>query len=270
MRRSFLSLFLCVAALLIALTSNACGGSRSNDTNEEGAQSINFFFSNLSQMNIEVVYESGAEPFTGINTITGEPVWNILEDNMQAILEGKPAQSNLNIPKQLTNMQQVAPQGEAGWTVSEIIDFANQFQTQTGGREQGQFFIAFLNGNFQSNGQIRSNVLGVSITGTKVIAIFKDVIRNSSSDPTNTVQRYVEQATLVHEMGHALGLVNNGIPLTSNHHDSENGAHCTNSDCVMFHLNEGASDMAGFVQTFITSGSTILFGNECLGDARSF
>ena len=31
----------------------------------------------------------------------------------------------------------------------------------------------------------------------------------------------VEQSTIVHEIGHAIGLVNNGVPATTAHHDGQ-------------------------------------------------
>ena len=97
--------------------------------------------------------------------------------------------------------------------------------------------------------------------------MFKDVIKATGG---NFVQRYVEQSTLVHEMGHALGFVNNGIPMASPHQDTEHGAHTTNSNCVMYYLNEGASDMASFVGRFITGGDINMWGPEVLSDAEAF
>ena len=90
-------------------------------------------------------------------------------------------------------------------------------------------------------------MIGFSINDTPIIAVFKDVVVTSGGP---AVQKFVEQSTLVHEMGHALGFVNNGVPLASSHQDSVHGAHTVNSNCIMYWLNEGASDMAAFVQQF--------------------
>ena len=103
--------------------------------------------------------------------------------------------------------------------------------------------------------------------GTTVIAMFKDVITASGGTVT---QKYVEQATLIHEAAHALGLVNNGLPMVATHHDSAHGAHCDNSNCVMYYLNEGTSDLATFVATYILSGSAVMFDDKCLNDARTY
>ena len=102
-----------------------------------------------------------------------------------------------------------------------------------------------------------------------IIAMFKPVIESTSVGPLGVVERYVEQATLVHEFGHAVGLVNNGLPLTSEHHDAEHGAHCNNEDCVMYYQVEGASAMVDFVLNRVTSGDVVLFADDCLADAAA-
>jgi hypothetical protein len=81
---------------------------------------------------------------------------------------------------------------------------------------------------------------------------------------------FIEQATLVHEFGHAMGLVNNGVPLTSSHQDTQKGHHCINTNCVMYWQNEGVSDLKEFVQSYMTTGSLVMFGPECLKDASSY
>lgn len=79
-------------------------------------------------------------------------------------------------------------------------------------------------------------------------------------------RRAIEQATLIHEFGHAIGLVNNGVPLASQHQDTAHGAHCTNDRCVMFWQVEGANDAAQFVRDAVIGNDTILWGDECLMD----
>ena len=109
-------------------------------------------------------------------------------------------------------------------------------------------------------------MLGVSIGDTGVIAMFKDVIRSTSLIAFPNVVRFVEQSTLIHELAHSIGLVDNGVPLTTAHKDAEQGAHCNDDRCVMFFLNEGAADAAEFARQAVVSGDTILFDDQCLAD----
>jgi hypothetical protein len=96
--------------------------------------------------------------------------------------------------------------------------------------------------------------------------MFKPVIESTDVPLLPAISRFVEQTTLVHELGHAVGLVNRGVPLASQHHDAEHGAHCTDDRCVMYYANEGASDLSQFVSEYVTSGDTIVFGADCLAD----
>ncbi len=81
------------------------------------------------------------------------------------------------------------------------------------------------------------------------------------------VERYVEQATVVHEFGHAAGLVDNGLALASAHGDAAHPAHCTNTSCIMYWAIEGTSGAVAYVQKSLLSSSSILWGQECLDDA---
>ncbi|MEN0059089.1 MAG: hypothetical protein AAGB31_09655, partial [Bdellovibrio sp.] len=113
-------------------------------------------------------------------------------------------------------------------------------------------------------------VIGVSLTGTPIIAIFKDVVQSTSGNPNGAVPKFVEQSTMVHEMGHALGFVNNGVPMVTSHQDTAHGAHTTNSNCVMYWLNEGTSDLTQFVLHYINSGNTVMWGSQVLQDAQAY
>ncbi len=44
----------------------------------------------------------------------------------------------------------------------------------------------------------------------------------------------IEEAVLVHEAGHNLGLVDNGIPMQTPHKDAQHGNHDSNQNCVMY------------------------------------
>jgi hypothetical protein len=94
--------------------------------------------------------------------------------------------------------------------------------------------------------------------------MFKDVISGASGIPN--VARFVEQVTLIHELGHAIGLVDNGVPLASAHKDAAHGAHCTSDRCAMYWQVEGASAAAAYAQQYVLTSDTIIFGAECLAD----
>jgi len=123
-----------------------------------------------------------------------------------------------------------------------------------------------LDGYYTKDGTILDQVLGLNIGNSSVIAIFKPVVDASSS--SRAEQTLVEQSTIAHEIGHAVGLVNNGVRATSAHHDVDNGSHCTNTDCVMYWMN-GAGDVSKFITPFLTGNDVDLFGSQCKADIEA-
>ncbi len=80
------------------------------------------------------------------------------------------------------------------------------------------YYLLFLNGLFDDDGSGKGNpnILGVSLGDTGVIAIFKPVIDGTRQTALDTeTPKLVEQLTLIHEFGHAAGLVDNGMPMAS-------------------------------------------------------
>lgn len=116
-------------------------------------------------------------------------------------------------------------------------------------------------------GGTQAGVIGVSIGNNGILAMFKDVIRSTAIIGAMNVERYVEQSTLVHELGHQFGLVNNGLVMTAPHEDAGYPGHYSSTPCARYWENEGTSNAARFAQEHVRTGSSILYGLECLDDA---
>lgn len=234
--------------------------------------SVNYF-SSTRRLTVEVAYESGHAPYTDtkITLSNGSPtsLWSILEENLNALYLGRNPFPIIAVPKSLSEMQELPVQGKTSWTVEDLLALAKEHRKGLSSETQSYFWVVFLGGHFNDGKEDQKSMVGVSLGGTTILAIFKDVVRETGVDQ-GLVQRYVEQATLVHELGHALGLVNNGLTMHEDHQDSEHGLHCKNPECVMFWLNEGRADLVGFVGKMIKEGHVIMFDQQCLDDARKF
>jgi hypothetical protein len=260
-----ISFFFCLLFLFenCAVTTNGNGAwlyAQASPTN---------YFSITEQVDVDVYYEPGAEPYTG-NMASGASYWSIVESNLDAIFQYRSIVVGTDVPTALAQMSVLPAQSKSVWTTDDIIDLHRRYHGQIPTATTARFYVYFVRGYFYGYGATQPNVLGVSVNGTPVVAIFKDVIAGSGISPGSVIARYVEQSTLVHELGHALGFVNNGVPMASPHQDSAHGAHTTDSDCVMYWQNEGVNDMALFVQRYLTSASVVMWGPKVLSDAQNY
>lgn len=231
---------------------------------------LNFVFHEATELSIDVFYEEGAEPLVG-NTTGGKPFWEITQDNLDAIFEDRTPSVQVKVPTTLGEMHALEAQNQSSWTLAEIEALATQHAIKAENKTQARIFVVWLRGYLEKNGEAQTSILGVSLSGTSIVAIFKDVIESGSSSETSIVARYLEQSTLVHELGHALGLVNGGVPMQSEHEDPNQGHHCSNDSCVLYWQNAGAADLIDFIRRMIvTGGNTILYDDACLQDWKSF
>lgn len=269
-----------LAALLLAMA--ACGGGASAGTGGGGGASTgsstgaasmgvqpparDLYRPAIEKIVIEIDYAPGAEPYTGAVLGFGE-LWDVFRTNAERLFEG--GGKVFEIPTQLDQMEKLSDVSGADFTPEQILDIAAKHRNRLSMGDTATFYVVWLDGYYRENGVVRDTVLGVSLGETGVIAMFKPVIAaTSSGTPGIETERYVEQATLVHEFGHAAGLVNNGLGPAGAHEDGAHPRHCSNQDCVMYWAVEGPSGAIDYVQKALLAKDTILWGSECLADAE--
>ncbi len=111
--------------------------------------------------------------------------------------------------------------------------------------------MLFVDGDYSENTG-NGKVLGVAYNNTSM-AVFEKTLQDNAGGLFQPSLSSVETTVMHHEFGHLMGLVNNGAPLTSAHHDSDHGAHCTNTDCLMYYAVEGSDFIANLVGSNIPS-----------------
>ncbi|MDQ3368806.1 MAG: hypothetical protein M3680_25565 [Myxococcota bacterium] len=225
-----------------------------------GTVAISAFDPSITRVSVEIDYETGEAPYTGTMAGFGD-TFDISIANIERLFAGtKP----IAIPRTVATMEDIGAVADEQVTVADILALAAAHRSQRDAPGLKTYYVVFVSGLFTDAVGPKAGVLGVSLGTTGVIAMFKDVIASTSA--VGNVQRFVEQSTLVHELGHAIGLVNNGVPLSSPHQDGSHGAHCTDRDCVMYWQNEGASDMTAWATQHVLANTTILFRPDCLAD----
>ena len=259
-----------ILVLLIAACSNSPGaggddeppidsGSSGSD-GQPGVRGV--FHPSVTEVLVEIDYETGAEPYTGPVIGFGD-TFAISKTNINRLFAGR---KMVTLPETTATMENIGAVPDQELTVQDIIALAAAHRSQADTATRKTYYILFVGGYFTDANGPNPNILGVSLGGTGVIAMFKDVIRASGGVGLGNVSRYVEQSTLVHEIAHSIGLVDNGVVMITDHKDDAHGAHCTNDKCVMYWLNEGASDAAAYVQQNVLASNTVLFDAGCLQD----
>jgi predicted Zn-dependent protease len=246
--------------LMLIFVSVSCGKTGSKKSSQE-KQSVSSIYSS-SQINIKVYYEEGAEPYTDSLPVLDLKLWDLFQINMNALFEGK--NTVIKIPKSLDEMTKMPNSQKGTWSMDDVLSLSKVYPLTY---EPGitTFQIYFLNGYAQED----TSIMGFHISNTRAIAVFKNVFKYSTAEDV-LVPKYLEQTTLIHEMGHALGLVNNGIEMSTAHQDTANGAHCGNPDCVMYHSNEGAANLTKFVTKVQEQKNFIMFDKQCLDDVKNY
>lgn len=226
-------------------------------------QPVDVFSDTYPNIQLEVDYATGAAPYTG-NLIGFGDVWDIFKANALRLYEGRG--KALSVPTELSQMEELTDVTATGFTTDDIFAIVAKHRDSPSKPPTATFYVLWLNGKYVEDGKENPGVLGINYGGTGVIAMFKPVIESTSAGPGLNVEKFSEQATLVHEFGHAVGLVNNGVTMTTMHQDTAHGAHCQNPDCIMYWTIEGTSGMVDFLKKNTLTAQSVLFGSECLAD----
>jgi len=218
------------------------------------------FGGSYSAVRIEVDYMPQAEPYTDSAEGTGD-LWQFFGRNAQRMFST--TGMTVEHPATLAQMEPI-PAGDGEYSISEILDLASMHRDDPGDEETATFYFVWLDGVLFDQGQRQEAVLGLNIGDTGVLAMFKPVI--AAQEVALPIAWFVEQTTLVHEFGHGVGLVDRGIPLTSDHHDPSHAAHCSNPECVMYWATARVADAVEFVRRYQETQDPVVFGPECLLD----
>ena len=247
--------------LFVVLVSCTLHGCKEETPSTTEVTFVDQFYGNTTDLQLFVGYEEGAVPYT---TFQGKSSWDITHKNLGKLLAGR--NIVINTPRELSDMTALGILEQNNYTRQNIIDISAELQKRDNQGPSKGITLLFLDGYFIKDGQANELILGVNLDQTSTIAIFKPVIESSGSG--QTTRTLVEQTTVVHEIGHALGLVNNGVRATSAHHDVQHGAHCTNEDCVMYWQNGGA-EISQFIQPLLLGQDLDFFGDQCIADVTN-
>lgn len=141
------------------------------------------------------------------------------------------------------------------WSSDDLVALEARTRTQAHAAP-----VAVLHVLYPAGMHANPDAAGITISGQGVatIAVFLDRIAEfdpgaGSPIPYPTTARHeVEKVTLLHEVGHALGLVNNGLPMARDHEDRASPGHSRNPRSVM---TAAVEQMSGLREALLRDGT---------------
>ncbi len=129
--------------------------------------------------------------------------------------------------------------GDAVWSDDELWE-ASQATRNPG--DNVHTHVLYVDGRHEDE-----RILGTTLDFDTIV-IFLDQVDDACTPLRGCLldEVEIEKAILVHEFGHALGLVNRGIPMVNDHEDPANPGHSVNTESVMHHAIETVTGINGF------------------------
>jgi len=161
-------------------------------------------------------------------------------DSLKTVLNTHLDKSSIHFP----SPTRISAAGNGPYSNQQVRDLEEAHRDHYTRAESDTIWAHFLvlDGTFSNE-----NVVGIAYYNTSM-AFFGETIDEISGGLNQPSQEKVEATVFRHEFGHNLGLVNNGIPpQEESHHDAENGAHCTNEQCVMYYTIETTDFFSGLI-----------------------
>ena len=140
-------------------------------------------------------------------------------------------------------------------SMEEVLAIEKEKRTQFVHQDTTAIYILFTNGSHPDN-----QILGMAYLNTSAV-VYGKAVRKYSSMAGRLTHHELETAVLLHEIGHLLGLVNKGSPLTSEHGDSAFNDHCNNKKCLMYHSVETKA-----LSTILLKGNIPVLDAHCIED----
>lgn len=134
------------------------------------------------------------------------------------------------------------------YSFSEIQSLENAHRDHHSQGDTAALYVIYVaGGSDQDTGN--GKVLGAAYHGTSIVMFKGNIKANTGGGPLSTrpQEQYVERAVLIHELGHAAGLVNLGAPMVRNHEDPAHPGHSSNSADVMYWALDTSGGIAGLV-----------------------
>lgn len=171
-----------------------------------------------------------------------DTVFKALKIEVQYIKGTEPAEETLDNLKSFLTRYLHKPKGihlvtteipaarDTVFSLQQIMNIEDTYRTVFTRNDTLAVYVLFANGYYFNH-----QLLGHTYRNTSAVVFESHILENAARFKKHS-RVYLESRVLQHEFGHLMGLVNVGTPVQTDHHDEENGKHCANKHCLMYHL----------------------------------
>lgn len=196
-----------------------------NDRGSLGGNAHLYLNRRVPRLVVEIDAVKGFEPSsTAIDT---------LASRLKSVVD-KPAGVDVLLVETFTD-------GREMWTDDDLRQAAERNRDHYSTRNVMVVYVLYVNGSRDE----AADALGMAYSSS-AYAVFAERIRESAATPLIPATA-IEQAVIVHEMGHVLSLVNIGYDSPRDHEDSDHEYHSKNTNSVMYWAvdNVGVANLLG-------------------------
>lgn len=156
---------------------------------------------------------------------------------------------------------------EHAWTQDEVFALADETFDDASPAGTVTMHVMWIDGH-EAGDTASGATLGYAWAHTHIVMFHDTIEDNCFRDPLlgDRVCASAQYIVWLHEVGHLIGLVDNGVPMVTPHNDADHGAHDVDSDCVMYWAMEGRSGLDLIYENILGGGPSIDFDPACVAD----
>jgi hypothetical protein len=156
------------------------------------------------------------------------------------------------------------------WTFAELTALADETFDGDGAAGTVAMHVMWLDGH-SAEDTASGSVLGQAWSLTH-IAMFHDTIESACSGHPilgDQVCAETQYGVWAHEVGHTIGLVDNGLPMVTPHADAAHGAHDDDPECLMYFAFDSSAGLDLIRDSLLGGGGAPDFDPSCLEDVAA-